>query len=70
MTAEQDTKASNMDSPSDTAGTNTASGEVQQEPVEPTPADLDKVHDGKLSTSLRMTPMKNLLMAVLASACS
>ena len=51
MTAEQDARASNMDSPNDTAVTNTTSGGIQQEQVEPTAADLDKVHDGKLSIS-------------------
>lgn len=70
MTAEQDAKASHMDSPNDTAVTSTTSGEFQQEQVEPTSADLDKVHDSKLSISTPHDAHEHLLMAVLVSACS
>jgi hypothetical protein len=70
MTAEQDAKASVMDSQNKTAVINTAFGEVQQEQVEPTSADLDKVHDGKLSISTPHDAHEHLLMAVLVSSCS
>lgn len=68
MTAEQDAKAFNIDCPNDTAVTNTTSGEIQEEQVEPTAADMDKVHDGKLSSSTPHDALEHLLMAVLASA--
>lgn len=70
MTAEQDAKASNMDSPDDTAVTSTTSGVFRKEQVEPTSADLDKVHDGKLPISTPYDALEHLLMAVLVSAWS
>ncbi|KAG7532079.1 hypothetical protein FFLO_03887 [Filobasidium floriforme] len=72
MTAEQDAKASNMDSPNDTTVTSTTFGEVQQEQVEPTSADLDKMHDAPYTLPLDPQAeqlLPNEIMAHIYSFC-